>query len=136
MPKKNTTPREYACIKACFFQGRQWEPGQKVRVVGEMPNKNFQLASISVVPPSNQAVSALNQTLQSQLRDFINLNGLDMEEELEKRGLNSVAAFPTVDAVELIDELRERYAEKQRQGPEVEPDVRVGEDEAGEEPAE
>jgi len=120
--------QEYVCIKECFFQGRTYKPKDPVTVVGDMLNKNFQLASISVVPPVNQAVSALNQTLQSQLKDFINLNGLDLEEELEKRGLNSVAAFPTVDAVKLIDELRKQYAEKQRQGPEVEPDVRTGEE--------
>lgn len=129
---KKKTPEKYVCIKACFYDNRKYKHGDSVTVVGDMPNKNFQLASIPVIPPAKEAVTALSKTLRHQLRDYHALNGLNLDEELEKRGINSLAAWPIEDAVELIAELRERYEESQRKGPEVGADVKASEDEAGE----
>ncbi len=121
-------PQKYVCIKDCTFDNQLYKPGDPVTVVGDMPNKNFQLASIPVIPPAKEAVSALPKTLRDQLRDLTTLNGLNLDEELEKRGISSLAAWPAADAVKFIEELRIKYEKKKRQGPEVRSDVSTGEE--------
>lgn len=125
-------PQEYVCIESCFFQSQKFRVDDPLTYTGKLLNKNFRLASIPAVVIGTTAPSALNRSLQEQLQTYISLNRLDMTEELEKRGLSSVEAFPTEDAVALIDELRERYEASQRQGPEVGADVKASEDETGE----
>ena len=121
-------PQKYVCIKDCTFDNQLYKPGNPLVWAGDMPNKNFQLASIPVIPPAKEAVSALPKTLRDQLRDLTTLNGLNLDEELEKRGISSLAAWPAADAVKFIEELRIKYEKKKRQGPEVRSDVSTGEE--------
>ncbi len=108
-------PQKYVCIKDCIFENLRYKPGDSLTWEGEMLNKNFQLASIPVMPPVSVAVSALNRDMQSRIRDLISLNGLYLDEELKKMGISSLAAFPPVDAHAYIEKLSKKYEKKKRQ---------------------